>query len=471
MKQDDPDLDERLRNEAGSSDLHPEMAAALRGLNWQKELEIAREKRARVLAARARAVRARGRAECGPPVAASSPPPQHPRGVSDEVPLDGAAAPDRPGTRLATAIEAARTDAAPAPQRRRTAPGMQRAWEGAHRMVGQAVQDTRAAVARLRNLAAEVAAQVRLRAGLAWTRLQRAGGGATSVLRHVGDRVPSATLFGRRLAATVRGLHIDRLWAGRRHRAAERSPDTAFVLFLLVAGGAGGYVGLSLLAAETRPAVTVAAETPRLAGPALPPAPPLARKIADTPPPASDVAEPDGPDAPASTRTAPAPLDSDAAIPPRIGSVAVARAESGSVEAASDAPPARAVLPAPPLEWAGPVASPAAISETEAAAASAGSPEIATVPPVGRALVFFEQGVADVRIRAVVASLEKTGLSLKTPEGVPFRVSEDQVRVFWPEDRDAALMLADRIGARLRDFTEYRPRPPSGTIEVWLSGA
>jgi hypothetical protein len=33
-----------------------------------------------------------------------------------------------------------------------------------------------------------------------------------------------------------------------------------------------------------------------------------------------------------------------------------------------------------------------------------------------------------------------------------------------------ALALAEALGAQARDFTDYRPRPRPGTVEMWLAG-
>jgi hypothetical protein len=49
----------------------------------------------------------------------------------------------------------------------------------------------------------------------------------------------------------------------------------------------------------------------------------------------------------------------------------------------------------------------------------------------------------------------------------------DNIRVFYESDRWRAEQTRDRIAAgaqTIRDFSDYRPQPRPGTIEVWLSG-
>jgi hypothetical protein len=34
-----------------------------------------------------------------------------------------------------------------------------------------------------------------------------------------------------------------------------------------------------------------------------------------------------------------------------------------------------------------------------------------------------------------------------------------------------ARAIADIVGARMRNFTTFSPRPPVGTVEIWLAGS
>ena len=53
---------------------------------------------------------------------------------------------------------------------------------------------------------------------------------------------------------------------------------------------------------------------------------------------------------------------------------------------------------------------------------------------------------------------------------VRFKVSETHVRYYHPEDAAAAEALAGILGTEARDHTAFRPRPPDGTVEVFLAG-
>jgi hypothetical protein len=88
-----------------------------------------------------------------------------------------------------------------------------------------------------------------------------------------------------------------------------------------------------------------------------------------------------------------------------------------------------------------------------------------------RVLVFFQTGLDPARITTATEALAAAGLETVPPSPVSFRVKQDQVRFFRPEDRSAARLVGEATGAAVRDFTDYRPRPPSGTMELWLSGS
>lgn len=49
-------------------------------------------------------------------------------------------------------------------------------------------------------------------------------------------------------------------------------------------------------------------------------------------------------------------------------------------------------------------------------------------------------------------------------------ISQSNVRYFSPEDAAAAKAVAAALNADLRDFTSFSPRPPAGTLEIWLAG-
>ena len=74
------------------------------------------------------------------------------------------------------------------------------------------------------------------------------------------------------------------------------------------------------------------------------------------------------------------------------------------------------------------------------------------------------------QLNAFSSALRDTGFDVITPERVNFTVSKNHVRFFYADDAEAAGMLAAAVGGAARDFTDYRPSPPAGTIEVWLAG-
>lgn len=49
-------------------------------------------------------------------------------------------------------------------------------------------------------------------------------------------------------------------------------------------------------------------------------------------------------------------------------------------------------------------------------------------------------------------------------------ISRSNVRYFSPADAAAAKAVATALNADLRDFTSFSPRPPAGTLEIWLAG-
>lgn len=103
-------------------------------------------------------------------------------------------------------------------------------------------------------------------------------------------------------------------------------------------------------------------------------------------------------------------------------------------------------------------------------------PEVGASLPPGpalgelRILLNAPQDVARGRIADVVAELRQAGFRPPDPNTVAFAISRSNVRYFHPGDEQAARILAERIGADLRDFTDFAPAPPEGTVEVWLAG-
>lgn len=73
--------------------------------------------------------------------------------------------------------------------------------------------------------------------------------------------------------------------------------------------------------------------------------------------------------------------------------------------------------------------------------------------------------VAEVESQAI-----RAGFDIGDPTIVGFTIANNNVRYYHPADRADAQDLARATGATLRDFTDYRPSPPQGRIELWIEG-
>ncbi|MEO1453599.1 MAG: hypothetical protein AAFV31_07240 [Pseudomonadota bacterium] len=79
--------------------------------------------------------------------------------------------------------------------------------------------------------------------------------------------------------------------------------------------------------------------------------------------------------------------------------------------------------------------------------------------------------MSENRFNGYVEAAEATGLPLAASQRVGFAITRDQVRFFHADDITAAGTLADALSAELRDFTGFSPKPPAGTLEVYLSNS
>lgn len=70
----------------------------------------------------------------------------------------------------------------------------------------------------------------------------------------------------------------------------------------------------------------------------------------------------------------------------------------------------------------------------------------------------------------IAQDVQARGHELATVRPVNVKISQPNVRFFHDEDRGEAARLAQAYGARLRDFTSFRPSPNKGTTEIWLDG-
>ncbi|MEM8630362.1 MAG: hypothetical protein AAGF74_03925 [Pseudomonadota bacterium] len=84
--------------------------------------------------------------------------------------------------------------------------------------------------------------------------------------------------------------------------------------------------------------------------------------------------------------------------------------------------------------------------------------------------VMAPTGLSASAVQKAQAQVARSGLALQTPRRTAYSISRNNVRFYHASDRNAADELAGRMGAELRDFTDFRPQPDEGTIELWLAG-
>ena len=92
--------------------------------------------------------------------------------------------------------------------------------------------------------------------------------------------------------------------------------------------------------------------------------------------------------------------------------------------------------------------------------------------PVGRDLrvvLNAPRTVPDASLAAVIEALEQSGAE-PDPRRVNLTISTSNVRYYHAADASAATIIADGIGAQLRDFTNFEPSPPEGLVEIWMAG-
>lgn len=87
-----------------------------------------------------------------------------------------------------------------------------------------------------------------------------------------------------------------------------------------------------------------------------------------------------------------------------------------------------------------------------------------------RLLVFAPSALSEKQVEDSLDQVRVGGFSVHTTQPVGVSISTTQIRYYHTTDRIAAEYLSDISGATLRDFTDFSPRPPSGTLEYWLSG-
>jgi hypothetical protein len=197
---------------------------------------------------------------------------------------------------------------------------------------------------------------------------------------------------------------------------------------------------------------------------AAPPAPAPLRDSGDPAPVAGDPLDPEALRAalaalPATTEpleTQPRPVARPAGL-----AVAAAAGQDGTEPDASG----------PEASGAAALAQGEAIPDETAAAAEAGAG--GGLP--SRIIVHAPSAVGEAEIDSVVAVLDGAGYTPTGRVSIPFAIGTTNVRYYFPEDAAAARAIADALGAAgqeavARDFTGHRPRPTTGTVEIWLAG-
>ncbi|MEL6517154.1 MAG: hypothetical protein AAFQ39_05515 [Pseudomonadota bacterium] len=79
-------------------------------------------------------------------------------------------------------------------------------------------------------------------------------------------------------------------------------------------------------------------------------------------------------------------------------------------------------------------------------------------------------GTAQQSAASAITVLRTVGLEATLTAPVAFGISQSNIRYFHAEDRAAAAEVARLLNADLRDFTDFRPSPRAGTVEVWIAG-
>lgn len=182
--------------------------------------------------------------------------------------------------------------------------------------------------------------------------------------------------------------------------------------------------------------------------------------------------------APAASRQ-PAPALSGGA--PELGFASVAEplpvafaVPRGAMPAVADGAQSLPGLPdtlSQPVSFEGPEAVAPAPGDQPLAAQGVPLPVARPAPPDGLKLIVHAPAtLTDAEIGTASDAFAAAGFDTVEPKPVDFTIKETNVRFFSPADQADATRIAKALGAKLRDFTGFSPRPPEGTIEVWLAG-
>jgi hypothetical protein len=135
--------------------------------------------------------------------------------------------------------------------------------------------------------------------------------------------------------------------------------------------------------------------------------------------------------------------------------------EAGPAPLVDRVPPA---LPAPvPPAVAAETGDPAPEPPVEAAPAPPRADEVLVS-------ILAPRDTAPERVAEAAGTVGGLGYASRGPAEVGVTIRQTQVRYYHPEDAVAAELVAAAVGGTARDFTDFRPQPPEGTVEVWLEG-
>ncbi|MGE0311253.1 MAG: hypothetical protein AB7P21_06495 [Lautropia sp.] len=160
------------------------------------------------------------------------------------------------------------------------------------------------------------------------------------------------------------------------------------------------------------------------------------------------------------------------ATDPPVGAIEPVSAGANEAPRPTMRPPLRPSLrpsPPPPMPTSLPTSQPASTLNVPVGATAAG---------IETTRFVFHHAAGDdaaaARSQALAERLAATSDAAVEVRAVPVPVSTDNIRVFFGRDRAparAARRSLDMADAAIRDFSDYRPLPRPGTIELWIAAA
>ncbi|MGI9393693.1 MAG: hypothetical protein ACR2OY_03535, partial [Boseongicola sp.] len=123
----------------------------------------------------------------------------------------------------------------------------------------------------------------------------------------------------------------------------------------------------------------------------------------------------------------------------------------------------------PPARFVGP---PSVLSEVPPARPISAEPPAIAVPEISLLdiVLHVPTRARQSDAQELIAAATGAGFEIGTVRPAGFNISRTNIRYFHDSDAASAGALASAINARLRDFTDFRPPPDPGVVEVWLEG-